>query len=354
MNPKDYLKSRKAVLDKALDGFFTDSIRDFRSSGALASDVLSRLKKFSTLGKSIRGCLCLATAEMAGKLQTSRALSAAMSVELVHSGFLVHDDIMDNDELRRGFPTVFAQYLPIAGKAGAASARDLAVGLGICAGDIAYFLAEGLLQTLPVKPDLRSKVSAFFNREVVRVGLGQMDDVWWGQVKAEPTAKDIERIYRFKTSRYTFSLPCVMGGMIAELPAKTLDKLAEAGEHMGIAFQLRDDELGLISEEADTSKPAGSDARENKKTLIRLTLLRRANPKQRKILLKLFGDPDLGRKGLGIIRELYDSTGAREEVNRSVAGHTRKAEELIRTLSAPIEYREFLLWMLRYAVERKK
>lgn len=353
-DPPTYLASAKRRIDDAFGPFFDDAERRLRGTARLAHDVLRRLRDFTVRGKTIRGSLCLACAELGDTDHPDAALPIAMAVELVHSGLLIHDDIMDNDLLRRGHPSLFGQYLAEARKAKAQDSRHLGLSLAICAGDIAYFLAASLLRDLPLPPPRHRRLLALFNEEIVKVGLGQMDDVWWSAVPQEPSEEDIERIYRFKTSRYTFSLPCLLGGTVAGLPEPTLATLAEAGEHMGIAFQLRDDELGLLSDETRTGKPSGSDIRGNKKTLIRLLMLRKASPKDRQTLLRLFGNPRLTAAQFRTVRRLYSTTGAAAEIQIRTTFHAMKAEHLIETGRLPQRLKRFLHWLRTYAVERSR
>jgi len=350
----DFTRQKKPVIDRALARFFDAKIRDYAETAFLARDVMTRLKKFSVLGKSIRGCLVMLSASMFGCGRESEALKAGMAVELVHSGFLVHDDIMDNDLTRRGQPTVFAQYIPSGKKIGFKNPYMFGVSMGICAGDLAYFLAEGLLQDLAIEPVRKDLLIAKFNDEITKVGLAQMDDVYWGPMKNSPPIRRIERIYSFKTSRYTFSLPLMMGAVIAGRPLEVQKLVEEIGEGIGLLFQLRDDTIGLLSSTGDIGKPAGSDVRENKKTLIRHYLYRKAGRQEKKKLDELFGKQDLSAADLALIRGIWEDSGMDEEMKRVAGPVVLKVKRNIRLLDVPQEYRGVLEDLLAYVVERKK
>lgn len=236
----------KEKLSAYIDNILDKKQAELAKVNELGLDVVERIKKFMT-GKMVRGSLILASCEAAGGKVDENALNTAAAIEFIHAGLLIHDDIMDKDTLRRGNPSVHAQYSEVC--------KDAHVGmsLGLCAGDLCLFIASGLVP---------EKVKKIFAQEFERVTVAQMQDMWF----LEPSRDAIARLQRFKTARYTFALPLIAGAMLAGKEEKSLD---ECGEVLGMMFQLKDDEMSLFGDESVTGKSAKSDVREDKKTLHR-------------------------------------------------------------------------------------
>jgi geranylgeranyl diphosphate synthase type I len=205
-----------------------------------------------------------------------------------------------------------------------------------------------------VRPSFKDLLIGKFNDEIVKVGLAQMDDVYWGFAGGDPPASSIERMYRYKTSRYTFSLPFAMGAVLAGRPSSVVRRVEELGENIGLVFQLRDDTIGLLSLEKEIGKPVGSDVREDKKTLIRHHLFRRASAAQRKVLRGIFGKKQVTRSDLARIRAIWERTGmdgALAAITRTAAG---KAARIIAGLPVSAAHRGILSDLVAYVGERKK
>ena len=252
---------------------------NFGRINAWGPDLGGRLLDFALRGKMVRGGLLLLGHEMhaagGGRAAPRPVLRAAAAMEIIHSSLLIHDDIMDNDRLRRGGRTIFAQYEQAGRRARAVDPAAFGRSMGICAGDVGYFLAWEILSGLAVDAERKVELLALVSRELSYVGLAQMQDVAFSAFPRIPSRDDVLALYIYKTARYTFALPLMAGALIAGAPAAERRRLCELGERLGVIFQVRDDELGIFGSEAETGKPVGSDIREGKKTLLYLELIRR-------------------------------------------------------------------------------
>jgi geranylgeranyl diphosphate synthase type I len=260
---------------------------------------------------------------------------------------------MDRDPLRRGQKTLHAQYAELGAGAGAGDAAHLGEGLGICAGDVGYFLAFETLAGLKVDPRGHQRILQLCARELSFVGVAQMQDLYNGATPGAVQHEEILRLYLYKTGRYSFSLPLMVGGLLAGAAEKTLKQLEELGEHLGILFQIRDDELGLFSDTQAIGKPAGSDVREGKKTIYYSYLLRSVSGADRRKLSEVYGNPAGGPQELRYVQDLAVRLGIREAVAAKADGLAEKARALIGTL--PVgrdEDRQVLLELLDYARTR--
>lgn len=326
-----------------------------------AKDLFPRLLDYSTRGKMIRGALVgLGASVFSGRPfggdseQDRHCLDIGVAMELIQSLLLIHDDIMDQDDMRRGKPSVHAQYVHLARGRQALDPARLGESMGICAGDVSGFLAFELLSGLAAPPETIRRLLVLTSRELTYVGLAQMGDVHNGAVAAEVGLADIVRLYRYKTGRYTFSLPLMAGAIVAGAGQAELDALAELGELYGVIFQIKDDDLGLFGNSERTGKPVGSDIREGKKTLHRHYLLERCDVAERQSLRAVFGSRSAGDAELRLVLRRMEQTGVREQIDAELDAYAAQARRLIDGLSgADAEGRAKLHQLLAYNLERE-
>ncbi len=214
-----YFQARRDEICAFLRELFREKGVEFDRINSLGQDLGERLYRFAIQGKMLRGGLvslgCALSpgreAAEAGSSERTALTCAGAAMELLQSGLLVHDDIMDRDTTRRGHPTIFYQYAERAERDGARDSRHLGEALGICAGDVCFFLAFELLSRLPVPDPLVRRALALCGRELSRVAVAQMQDVSWGSSTDAPGEEEVLRLYVYKTGRYTFSLPLALG-----------------------------------------------------------------------------------------------------------------------------------------------
>ncbi len=208
-------------------------------------------------GKRLRPVLCLAAAELCGAAPED-ALPAAVALECVHTYSLIHDDLpcLDNDDLRRGRPTVHRAF----DEATALLAGDALLTHAFVLLSTAHADRPGLAHAL-----IRELADAAGSRRLIG---GQMEDVL-AEKRADVTAADLEFIHRNKTAAM-LEASLVMGGLVAGTPEPTLTALRRAGEHLGLCFQIVDDVLDATADQATLGKTPGKDARAGKATYVSL------------------------------------------------------------------------------------
>jgi geranylgeranyl diphosphate synthase type I len=342
--------------------FFHEKREELARVNPLGRDASERLVEFTLGGKMIRGCLVhlgwsigsRGRAEP-GADETASVAAAGAAMELFQSGLLVHDDIMDRDLVRRGQPSIFQQYAQKAGREGHADPAHVGQALGICAGDVACFMAFELLARVRAPAPALSEVLALCARELSAVGIAQMQDVAWGASKDGVKVDDILRMYRYKTGRYSFSLPLRTGALIAGADRDLQEKLEAFGESVGLLFQIRDDELGLFGDEKELGKPVGSDIREGKKTILMSFLLEAAQPADRERLESILGDPRASAFDLDFVRGLASSAGVRARMDAITGGLAEQARSAMRALTcAQPEDRSALQGLLDFTATRSQ
>jgi geranylgeranyl diphosphate synthase, type I len=324
----------------------------------LGPDACDRLLDFCRQGKMIRGCLVTTGCSLGASRDRgapASCIAAGAAMELFQAGLLIHDDVMDRDLTRRGRPTIFSQYAADAEAKGLRDPYHLGESLGTCVGDIAYFLAFELLARLDGEAEVRSRLIGLCAQELTLVGAAQMQDVAWGPSAAPAGREEILRLYAYKTGRYTFSLPLMAGGILAGAAPGILARFSEIGEHLGVLFQIRDDELNLFGDERETGKPVGSDIREGKKTLLAALLGDMAGPAESGRLSGILGSGTLAPDDLAYVRRLAEASGARKAARAAAAQAASAARSLVSGLhAAQGEGKQQLQGILDYCMTRTR
>jgi geranylgeranyl diphosphate synthase type I len=351
----DYIKEKKQYVDIRLSDILAQESKILVPVGRFGDDALSRLQEFCTRGKGIRGMLVVLGGEMYGSKLDTPLTTIAAGMEIIHSSILIHDDIMDNDYLRRGKPSVFYQYEVNGKNEGLSDSHLYGQGMGLCVGIIGYFAAIQHVAGIDFDPDKKSKVLSFLSQEIEKVGVAQMQDCYLGfTLESEVPLQEIEQIYLYKTGRYTFSLPLILGGIYAGATSDELDKLELFGQTLGVVFQLKDDDISIYTDQEESGKTNGNDIRVNKKTYIRQLLFSLASPEERTYLEKQFGNPDLHLDAIKQIRTIIESTGTRKRIDAICDELSQKAVAIVDSLQTTDQYKALLRSLVEYNMTRTK
>ncbi|MCK9459198.1 MAG: polyprenyl synthetase family protein [Proteobacteria bacterium] len=292
-------------------------------------------------GKRIRAALVYAGAllvDAAGGGATALC-DAAAAMELLHTYFLIHDDIMDDDLVRRGGPSVHAALTAATGDA--KLGRDLA----ILAGDLSVSLHERLIARLDIAEERRRRVASLFAGMHADVIHGQALDLLGG-----PS----EEVADHKTASYTTVGPIAIGAAIAGASPGDTARLAAIARPIGIAFQLRDDVIGAFGDPAITGKPRGSDLRSGKRTLLIQQALSRAGADERAALAAAFGRADASEGEIAAATRAIASSGAKRFCEERAADHVAGALAALEKSGFGAEGRAMIAHIARLAVTREK
>ncbi|MFP4642954.1 MAG: polyprenyl synthetase family protein [Spirochaetales bacterium] len=344
----DYLQKRKSTITDYLTHYLKEECHDLLSGQQFGHDMVERLLDFTLRGKMIRGSLVFLGAELYEHEESDPALVRMAAVmELLQSFLLIHDDIMDRDRVRRGSPSIYAQYDEFGKSEGIDDHLHFGEAMGICAGDVAIFLATSLIADASVPDKYRNPLLAAVSREIVRVGIAQMGDVYHGVSANAVSEADVINVYRFKTGRYTFSLPLMCGAILAGASVEDQRVLGQIGEGLGIVFQIKDDEIGLFGSSDAIGKTVGSDIASDKKTLHRIALFDLADEPTRGRMEEIFGrenpsDGDIQAvlstmRELGVAsrvsRKLHEYAEAtRSQIRRSLSGMPNRGVTMLEQL----------------------
>ncbi|MBF0494179.1 MAG: polyprenyl synthetase family protein [Candidatus Omnitrophica bacterium] len=220
-------------------------------------------------GKRIRPVLFLLAYQgysRIDRLLNKNLVRAAVSLELMHDFLLIHDDVIDNSDTRRGKPSLHNWFNK---RLGFAAKNAIGAGLSIVAGDVVFMMAFDALSGVKSKNEYKERALKEFTSAAAMTCAGEFLDVVSGAKPLDAINKnDIYMIYTAKTARYTFSAPLFIGAVLAGADKKQLTKLSETGVKIGQAFQITDDLLDIFSTEKEIGKPILSDLDEAKKTLL--------------------------------------------------------------------------------------
>ncbi|HEX8598713.1 MAG TPA: polyprenyl synthetase family protein [Chloroflexia bacterium] len=302
-------------------------------------------------GKALRPLLVLLCCGAVGG-DEDQALPAAAAVEVFHTWTLVHDDIIDRDDTRRGRPTVHAMYRSHAMTAHGHEEPDAAhygTSVAILAGDLQQAWTYGLLAdlahrgvSLPLVLELIDRMAGDLTPGLLE---GEMLDVQYSLMPAEELDEDrILHMLTMKTGtllEYAAWCGAKIGLGVAPDPYGLAANLGRFASLCGTAFQLHDDLLGLTADESRLGKPVGSDIREGKRTLMVYKALNRASELERRVLLATLGKTDALPSEVEQVLAILNSTGACDEVAALARGYVDQALTLLDSVPAS-EYRELL------------
>ena len=255
-----------------------------------------------------------------------RAISA---LELIQACALVHDDLMDASSTRRGRPTVhvaFAHRHASAGWRGRPARFGAAA--AILLGDLAMVWADDMLRAAGLPADAARRATVPWEAMRTEMLGGQYLDVLY-QATGDTSPRAALKIDRYKTAAYTVERPLQLGAAIAGAGPELTACYRRFGADIGVAFQLRDDLLGVFGDPAVTGKPAGDDLREGKRTLLLALALQRAAEQGRTAAADAveaaLGDPDLDERGVERVRSILVELGAPQAVEQRIAALTGSA-----------------------------
>jgi geranylgeranyl diphosphate synthase type I len=335
-----------------LEKFLIEEQKNLSKVNSWSRFITTNFFDFLKNGKMIRGSLVLQSFLFFEDNISEEAIKLASAIELIHSSLLIHDDIMDKDSFRRGQKTIAQQFREIAQEEKFQNSEHFGNSMGISVGDLGFFLGFELLSQISKK--YFNEISFLVSQELSKVTLAQMDDVYGGFSCHEYSKEKILSIYRYKTGRYSLSLPFMLGAILAGQSPKTITILENIGENMGVLFQIKDDKINLFGESEETGKPVGSDIRENKKTLYRHFLYEASSKKQKKELNIIFGNKDINISQVENVRTLVKELKVLEKIEKISDQLTILVKNKIEELNFTENKSQVLLDFLEYNLRRNK
>jgi len=278
-------------------------------------------------GKRLRPAFCYWGWRGTGAADCPELLAAAAALELLHAAALVHDDVMDGSDTRRGQPALhrrFAAYHAERGWRGSAAA--FGTGAAILLGDLLLGWTDELFAASGLAPGALARGRPVLDLMRGEVMAGQYLDLM-AQASGDGSVASALRVVEYKTARYTIERPLHLGAALAGPGSAGAITAAYTGygRPLGVAFQLRDDILGIFGDPARTGKPATDDLRAGKRTVLLAITRARASPGQAAILDRWLGDPELDEAAAAEMCAVITSSGALAECERLIGRHLDQA-----------------------------
>lgn len=300
--------------------------------------LVDAIERLAAGGKKMRPLLCYwGWRGAGGAADDAGIVTAGMSLELFQAAALVHDDIIDRSDIRRGSPSVHKQFETRHEDGNwRLDAAHFGTGAAILAGDLCLSLSEEAFASIAGPQDTIGPARAIFNRMRTEVMAGQYLDLLEEAVgpNRDP-AEAAERalsIVRFKSAKYSSEHPLCIGGALAGASPELLAGYSSFALPLGEAFQLRDDLLGVYGDPAVTGKPSGDDLREGKRTVLIAKALQGGSAEQKVTLNCRLGSADMDQDEVQHLQDIIDRTGAREEVESLIAERAARSFEALEAL----------------------
>jgi geranylgeranyl diphosphate synthase, type I len=304
-------------------------------------------------GKRLRAAFCYWGWRAADGPDGPPIHAAAAALELLHASALVHDDLIDESDTRRGRPSVHREFAARHAERGwRGPAPAFGSGAAILIGDILLGWTDEQLAASGLEPEALRRGQPVLDAMRTELIGGQYLDLL-GQAAGDGSVGEALRVITYKTASYTVARPLQLG---AALAGRTDAPMAAAcrgyGVPLGVAFQLRDDVLGAFGDPARTGKPSGDDLRDGKRTVLVALARERATPAQRRVLDARLGDPGLDETGVAEVRAVITGTGALAACELMIESNLAEALRALEDAPVPGQARQALAELAVVATER--
>ena len=354
MDIKTIIYDYREKINRQLESFLANKIEEAAGISPDVRDVVVNATEYTLRGgKRLRPIFFIYGYKCISDGDDSAIIDASISIELMQSYLLIHDDIMDEDELRRGKPTFHVLYKDICEREfGSTKSVRFGENMAILTGDLLEAYGEEALANSDFDARYVRRALCKYLEMVRNVGYGQIMDIM-SERKSSITADEILMIHRLKTASYTIEGPLQLGAILAGAEERDLQIMSEYGIPLGIAFQIQDDILGLFGSESKIGKPVGSDIREGKKTLLILHALERCTDDERRFILRTMGNEHITADEIEAVREIVRRTGSFDYSKQLVKSNTERAIEAMEKSDFRADAKEFLIKIADFIGERE-
>lgn len=329
-----------------------------KKDNILVKDAMNKFVFMNSNGKYLRALLIALGYLISTKKDDLSYLPLAAAYETFQTSILIHDDVIDNSELRRGKKTVHKKYeekfdkYDLKDEFFEEKKKSTASSIGICLGDIGFYIANNIIvENYMNNPNL-ARLLKYYNDIVINTGKGELIDVVLPfnekyNSKNKCLEKDIMEIYELKTSWYTIIGPCSLGLILGGSSERVVDSIVKSLSPIGIAFQIKDDLLGIYGNIKNLGKSNTSDVTEYKQTILYSYTVN--NTEYKEELKKYYGQKNLAEKDYLQIRNIFEKSGAQKYAINMMNSLFKESKNLImKNRNIPTYYKEILLGLIIY------
>jgi geranylgeranyl diphosphate synthase, type I len=354
MDIQKTLADFKTKIDPEVKRYLDDIIERSKKKDAFVTDALKYVKKTLLAGgKRLRPAFMCYGYLAAGGKEWDKIIKTSVSVELIHTYLLIHDDIIDSDLMRHGMDTMHYHYRKIGKRLFFESdSRQFGDSMAIIIGDMVSALGNQVLFQSRFKPERVIKALNRLQDVVSLTVIGQSQDVGLGY-KKRATEQEVMKMYENKTARYTIEGPLHLGAILAGADKKLLSVLSCYSVPIGMAFQIQDDILGIFGTEKKLGKPIGSDIKEGKQTILIIKARELSSKKEKVIIENILGKKDLSPEDVENFRKIIINTGALDYAKNMAESLISKGKKVLEGVVIEKKAKEFLLGIADYMINRE-
>jgi geranylgeranyl pyrophosphate synthase len=336
------------AIETCLESILKEKIAEAKKIDAAYADLLTQIKQLiGRGGKRLRPQLVLKAYQAYSGTNRQAIVRVAASQELFHAFALIHDDVIDRDQTRWGGPNISGHYTKEFSRQlnNPGEARHYGDAWAILAGDVCFNLSNEVLTTSDFPPGRVLKALKLVQQTMFTMTGGEVVDTGLPIFYPDHTVPDDDQLIKLsdiKTASYSFRTPLKLGALLAGAKTDQCKQLDDFGRSIGIAFQIRDDILGIFGDERRLGKPVLSDIQENKRTILLAYGLRFANQRQLKQLKTILGNSAATLQDLKTVRTILRNNGALAETETIMRHHCQQAHFTLMKANFPAELTAYL------------
>ena len=338
MNAISELKKFRTKIDRELERFLNRKLRESEKIDPSARRMVKIIKDFVLrAGKRLRPAFIYFAYKACGGKDEEAVIYTAQVSEFLHTMGIIHDDIIDQSEKRRGKTAIH---------------KSLGINTAILAGDLCFAFADEIFTHSTFEEKIIRKARRIYDLSMQEAIFGQYLDVLAPEEKKIDEEK-IMKILEYKSGKYTIERPLHLGAVLADAPQEASEVFSCYGIPLGIAFQIQDDILGMFGKEKKIGKSTDSDLKEGKKTLLVIKALEKLKGEEKKKFLRLLGNKNCRLEDLEWIRKMIRKTGALDYSRELAKNLIKKANKALKNYSFQKEGKQYLLGIADYMLARK-
>lgn len=352
----NFYTKEKNIIEKELEKYNKSLL--INDDNKIIQEALQKFTTINTGGKYLRAMLISLGYKMASDKSDNIYIPLATAYEIFQTSILIHDDIIDNAEKRRGKDTIPTIYMKQFSCQNKEKGNNIANSLGICIGDLGFYLANQILINSYSKNPNLCKLMEYYTKIVINTIKGEIIDVklpydlqYENREKSDEA--DIIEIYKLKTAWYTTIGPFCLGCILSGNYKIDLPKFESIFKDIGIAFQIKDDIIGIYGDSNFIGKPVNSDISEFKQTIL-YSYVYNKHKKYLSSLNKYYGKQDLTEKDINAVKQIFIDSGSLEYANKKMNKLFDNSIEQIKNLNLDAKYQNILLGFINYLRFREK
>jgi geranylgeranyl diphosphate synthase type I len=359
MDLKQQFLEYKTQFDREINEFLDKKIHEAWEINPTAGVNLQEFQKLVAAGgKRVRPALVHFTSLAGGREPDVNTARIGMALEIFHTFALIHDDIIDESLVRRGFPTMEASYQTVFRDMGLSGERahHFALSSAILGGDYGLVIANQIMSELDLEFEVKDHIQRIFATMQFELCAGQIDDCFgvglsdWDVI----TLERINKMLETKSGNYSIQKPMLLGGLLAGVTQEQYKTLAIAGEKIGLVYQITDDIIGVFGQEEETGKSTDSDILEGKRNLLMVQTYQRCNEEEKLYFKSVVGNTNSNPDQVQSIRQLISEKGVLNDLQSYCNALVDESTAILNTHFDPASHgTQFITNLAQYLLVRK-